>query len=271
MKDRIFQQYASYVAQNFGIHLTPAKKILLETRLYKLISTNDTNDFSNEEEFYEYLLRDQSGRAKKMLADAITTNHTFFMRETEHFACFKETALPYWAGRLRDGDLRTWCAACSTGEEAYTLAMILQDFSAASRRHWDKTLLATDLSEEVLVKARMGVYEDESVKSLPQHWQSSYFQKYGTVQMRVIESLRHQVLYRRFNLMSPLFPFKRPFHVIFCRNVMIYFDAPTRRTLVRKFYDFLEPGGFLFIGHSEVIDRQMAPFVNLMPAVYQRM
>ena len=148
--------------------------------------------------------------------------------------------------------------------------MILQDYFSSRGPRWETTLLATDLSEEILAAAREGIYVRETVQCMPPQWQSGYFQVDGPGCVRVKEALRRKVLFRRFNLMQPVFPFRRRFHTIFCRNVMIYFDGPTRRLLARKFYDFLEPGGFLFIGHSEVIDRQAAPFAYVMPSVYQK-
>ena len=178
--------------------------------------------------------------------------------------------LPYWAEHSPERDLRTWCAACSTGEEAYTLAMLIQDFFAL-KTGWDVSLLATDLSREALAAARSGSYDRHVLRELPVSWQRLYFQPDGAERVRITDALRAQIIYRQFNLMEPHFPFRRRFHVIFCRNVMIYFDAPTREALVRKFYEFLEPGGFLFIGHSEVIDRNTVPFAYVMPSVYRRM
>ena len=271
MTELEFQQYAAYVGKNFGIQLPPEKKTLLESRLYKLLTERTEPEFADAASFFHYLEQDKSGEARRLLANAITTNHTFFMRETDHFEYFRDAVLPYWAEHISDGDLRTWCAASSTGEEPYTLAMIQQDFFSLRGGAWDKTLLATDLSEQVLAKAREGLYEASAITSMPSHWQGAYFRPAGNGQVQVTEAIRQQVLYRRFNLMEPVFPFRRPFHTIFCRNVMIYFAGPTRQRLARKFYDFLEPGGFLFIGHSEVIDRQAAPFSYVMPSVYRRM
>ena len=150
------------------------------------------------------------------------------------------------------------------------MAMIMSEFFALQGPQWDTTLLATDLSQEILATARRGIYTDEAVRGLPPQWKGQFFHKLATGDWQVSQNLQQQVLYRRFNLMNPVFPFKKPFHVIFCRNVMIYFDTETRDSLVRKFYDFLEPGGFLFVGHSEVIDRQSAPFEYVMPSVYRK-
>lgn len=271
MRDELFQQYASVIHQQFGIQLPADKKALLESRLFKLFSDHAGQaNYANEDAFLCYLRNDGSGRAVSQLAEAITTHHTFFMREQDHFRFFADQVLPYLGHSISDGDVRTWCAACSSGEESYTLAMLLHDYFGMRGDSWDYTLLATDLSKDVLLTAKQGIYSSESVSTLPNRWQSAYFQQYDADHFQVVNSLKQRVLYRQFNLITPIFPFKRPFHVIFCRNVMIYFDAPTRNELVRKFYDFLEPGGFLFIGHSEVIDRNVAPFEYVMPSVYRR-
>ena len=265
-----FQNYAKYVETYFGIQLPQEKKTLLESRLYKLFCDHNEPEFADAKTFYNYLQQDKSGKARSILADAITTNHTYFMRETDHFDYFRDKVLPYWAEHIKDGDVRTWCAASSSGEEPYTLAMIMHDFFAMRAGLWEKTLLATDLSTEILQVAKEGIYETSAVMALPKHYQTAYFHKVGPDKMQVTDIIRKQVLFRKFNLMEPKFPFKKPFHTIFCRNVMIYFDEPTRRALAKKFYEFLEPGGYLFVGHSEVIDRTAAPFDYEMPSVYRR-
>lgn len=271
MRDGLFQQYAAVIYQQFGIQLPLEKKALLESRLFRLLNDNaGLAYYASDEAFLDYLKHDSSGTAISQLAEAITTHHTFFMREQDHFRFFADHVLPHLGSSITDGDVRTWCAACSSGEESYTLAMMLHDYFGTKGPNWDYTLLATDLSKDVLITAKQGIYSVESVATLPNRWQSAYFQRYDADNFQVTDFLKRKVLYRQFNLISPVFPFKRPFHVIFCRNVMIYFDAPTRNALVRKFYDFLEPGGFLFVGHSEVVDRSVVPFEYVMPSVYRR-
>ena len=270
MNQSLFQQFAALVTQNFGIQLPPEKKALLESRLFKLKNDNmGRPELASDEAFLKYIREDKTGKGLAMLAEAITTHHTFFMREADHFSFYEKEVLPYLEKSIRDGDVRTWCAASSTGEEAYTLAMMLEDHFG-SMPGWETTLLATDLSKDVLEIGKNGVYSAESVKTLPALWQNSYFQRTIDGKYQVVDTLRQKVLFRRFNLMTPVFPFKRPFHVIFCRNVMIYFDTPTRDNLVRKFAEFLEPGGYLFIGHSEVIDRHKSDFDYVMPSIYRK-
>lgn len=270
MQEALFWQYAQIVKQHFGIELPIEKKALLEARLFKLLNDRQgMPGFGDAQEFLRYVLQDASGRALHLLSEAITTHHTFFMREAEHFDFYAREVLPYLEQTIKDGDMRTWCAACSSGEESYTLAMLLAD-RFALKSGWETTLLATDLSQDILAEAKEGIYSSEAIKSLPVRWQTEYFHRLADGSYQVTEALKQRVLYRRFNLIEPVYPFKRPFHVIFCRNVMIYFDTPTRDSLVRKFYDFLEPGGFLFVGHSEVIDRQAAPFEYVRPSVYRK-
>lgn len=270
MNQSLFQQFAALVTQNFGIQLPPEKKALLESRLFKLKNENmGRPELASDEAFLRYIREDKTGKGLAMLAEAITTHHTFFMREADHFSFYEKEVLPYLEKSIRDGDVRTWCAASSTGEEAYTLAMMLEDHFG-SMPGWETTLLATDLSKDVLEIGKNGVYSVESVKTLPALWQNSYFLRTVDGKYQVVDKLRQKVLFRRFNLMTPVFPFRKPFHVIFCRNVMIYFDNKTRDNLVRKFAEFLEPGGYLFIGHSEVIDRHKSDFDYVMPSIYRK-
>ncbi len=271
MDRETFQGYAAIVTQEFGIQLPPEKQALLESRLYRLFTDGGpVAAYGDARGFLKALQQDHSGRLLQYLAEAITTHHTFFLREADHFRYYRDTVLPWLAESIRDGDVRTWCAACSTGQESYTLAMLLEDFFGLRGGRWEKTLLATDLSQEVLDFAKEGVYPSQAMQDLPEHWRRAYFHRIDAGHERVTDHIRNQVLYRRFNLMNPVFPFRKPFHVIFCRNVMIYFDAPTRAQLVRQFYDFLVPGGYLFLGHSEVIDRQIVPLDYVMPSVYRR-
>jgi chemotaxis methyl-accepting protein methylase len=268
---QMFLQYAAIVEREFGIRLPAEKKALLESRLLTLFRRQEVLQYFHDAvSFLSFIQQDKTGMGIRWLGEAITTHHTFFMREKEHFVCFRDKTIP-WLEKAagRQHDLRVWCAACSTGEEAYTLAMLLADHFSLKGPDWDKTLLATDLSQEVLQKAARGIYKAEAVGSLPAAWQHIYFQ-HQAGKYEVVEALRRAILFRRFNLMTPVFPFQHPFQVIFCRNVMIYFDHATRRELVRKFYDALVPGGWLFIGQSENITQDMAPFRYVEPSVYRK-
>lgn len=265
--DEEFHALAAYIKNHSGIHLREEKRTLLSGRLNGILTERNIESFT---QYYKLLQEDRSGRELSTLIDRITTNHTFFMREAQHFDYLKEKVLPEVTRSIRDRDLRIWCAAASTGEEPYTLAFLLDEFFGEKAGQWDKRLLATDISEHVLAKAKQGIYSQEQVSTLPKRWVLQGFDRLQTGQYRIKESCRTSVIFRRFNLLEGIFPFKKKFHVIFCRNVMIYFDAKTKQALVEKLYDSLEHGGYLFIGHSESIDREKTRFQYIKPAVYRK-
>jgi len=267
LTDKEFQLIAQLIYDYSGIHLKPEKKTLMMGRLNSMLSEHKMTSFMD---FYKFVKEDRTGKIISELIDRMTTNHTYFMREPEHFKYFEKEVIPYLKSHVSNRDLRIWCAASSTGEEPYSLAMLLEDNLGNQYPAWDKKLLATDISVNVLEKAKHGLYEDERVSDIPRLWKMNYFSKINASGYQVKESIKKQVIYRRFNLLEEVFPFKKKFHVIFCRNVMIYFDQQTKRDLVDKFYKHMEYGGFLFIGHSESIDRNHTQFKYIQPAVYRK-
>ncbi|MDD3801159.1 MAG: protein-glutamate O-methyltransferase CheR [Desulfuromonas thiophila] len=270
ISDQEFAALRSLIYSRFGINLTEEKRSLLVGRLQKLLRSQNLASF---QDYYDYLAKDTSGRAVSDLVNLISTNYTYFNREKDHFDYFLKTALPQVCNRLRQRgqkDVRVWCAGCSSGEEAYTLLMLMHEYLGAEYRQWSAGLLATDISERVLATARQGIYAADKVASLPEALQRKYFVQLGDGRMQVAEALRQEVTFRRFNLMNTSFPFKKPFQIIFCRNVMIYFDQQTRNALVQRFHRAMEPDGYFFIGHSETLGRDSALFRYIMPAVYQK-
>lgn len=206
----------------------------------------------------------------KVFIERITTNHTFFMREVDHFNFFREKVLPYLCKVVRNKDLRIWSAGCSSGEEPYTLAMIIDEYFGNQKIWWDSQILATDISNKVLNKAVQGVYSNAALESLPSLWKLNYLNKIDKDKYEFKDNIKKEVIFRKFNLMEERFPFKNKFHVIFCRNVMIYFDEQTKIDLINKFYDSLELGGYLFIGHSESFARNETKFQYIAPAIYRK-
>jgi chemotaxis protein methyltransferase CheR len=205
------------------------------------------------------------------LVNKLTTNHTFFAREVQHFDFFKNKTLPDLVKQCeKNRDLRIWSAGCSSGEEPYTLAMLIADYFGENRAMWDTKVLATDISTKVLNIAKAGIYQNEQLDSLPENWRRNYFKKLDKEKSSVADNIKSEVVFRIFNLMNEAFPFKKKFHVIFCRNVMIYFDSNTKTELVNKFYENTEHGGYLFIGHSESINREESRYKYVMPAVYRK-
>ncbi|SDE27687.1 CheR family methyltransferase [Desulfuromonas thiophila] len=270
ISDQEFAALRSLIYSRFGINLTEEKRSLLVGRLQKLLRSQNLASF---QDYYDYLAKDTSGRAVSDLVNLISTNYTYFNREKDHFDYFLKTALPQVCNRLRQRgqkDVRVWCAGCSSGEEAYTLLMLMHEYLGTEYRQWSAGLLATDISERVLATARQGIYAADKVASLPEALQRKYFVQLGDGRMQVAETLRQEVTFRRFNLMNTSFPFKKPFQIIFCRNVMIYFDQQTRNALVQRFHRAMEPDGYFFIGHSETLGRDSALFRYIMPAVYQK-
>lgn len=265
--DKEFKQLAKYIKDNYGINLKEEKKMLVIGRLHNVLEEHNFNNFS---QYYQYIISDRTGNAVNTLINKITTNHTYFMREKNHFDYLKEKALPNLMPMIKDRDLRMWCAGCSSGEEAYTLAMILDQFCQEKKLWWDKRILATDISDKVLAVAQNGVYQKEQIMSLPEIWKKDYLKKFDNDNFIFSDKIRKEIVYRKFNLMERAFPFKKKFHVIFCRNVMIYFDMDTKSQLVNKFYNNLEYGGYLFIGHSESLNGQNTGFKYIMPSVYRK-
>lgn len=261
-----FLLLADYVYKYYGIDLKQ-KKHLIASRLHSHLVEEGFVSFTA---FYKHLLQDASGETITAMLDRITTNHTYFMRERQHFDFFKDQVLPELQSKVKNRDLRIWSAGCSSGEEAYTLAMIINDFFGLQQGAWDTRILATDISARALQKARRGVYTVGEIKVLPASWKLDYFRVIDRNSARIVDKIKRQVIFRRFNLMEKRYPFKQQFHVIFCRNVMIYFDALTRRELVQRFYDFIVDGGYLFIGQAESIKRDHDRFRYVTTAVYRK-
>lgn len=266
--DKEFHQIAAYIKMNYGINLKAEKQMLVTGRLQNVLIENGITNFTD---YYKYIQSDKTGKAVKTLVERITTNHTFFMREADHFYYFRDFVLPYLSRTVREKDLRIWSAGCSSGEEPYTLAMLIDDFLGNEKKLWDAQILATDISSKVLSKAMRGVYPHEAIANLPSNWKLQHFHKVEGDQYTLNDKIKKEVVFRIFNLMDETFPFRKKFHVIFCRNVMIYFDEKTKMELVNKFYDHMEPGGFLFIGHSESLVRGETKFRYVMPAVYRKL
>lgn len=268
--DREFRQIRTLVYDRFGINLTDQKRSLVVGRLQKLLRDEGFGSFK---QYYEAVCSDTSGSSLDKLVNRISTNYTYFNREQAHFEFFARNVLPPLLERQRKAnqrDLRIWSAGCSSGEEPYMLTMLMMEHLGLEYDSWNAGVLATDISDQALGKAKKGVYEEDQVARVPAAIKHKYFKKEKEGSWQVVEKLQSQVTFRRFNLMNSQFPFKRPFQVIFCRNVMIYFDTPTRQALVKRYHRHLEPGGYLFIGHSETLGRDQEDFQYIMPAVYRR-
>jgi len=265
-----FELFRGYIHQKFGIFLTDQKRSLLVGRLQKIIRESGFGSFQN---YYNYLVQNNDHAQLQELINRISTNHTFFNREKDHFDYFMHTALPEVTSRiLKKGkrDLRIWCAGCSTGEEAYMLLMLMDEFFGKDYPNWNAGILATDISQRVLDIAQQGIYSEEKIDSLPSRLRNKYLKKIDGGNYQIIDRLRKEATFRRFNLMNSVYPFKSLFHIIFCRNVMIYFDEMDRKKVVDHFYQLTEPHGYLFIGHSETLGRKQQAYTYIQPALYKK-
>lgn len=267
MTDLEFRRISMYLKDRYGIDMTHKKEIM-DGRLSNRIRIRG---FDSYDAYMNALMQDSSGEMEKELVNLLSTNHTYFMREFEHFEYMKKVVLPYLRKKEENTqDLRIWCGAASSGEEPYTLAMLLLDFFGLEHDKWDTTVLATDISTEVLQTAVRGVYKKEQIAELPDNWKRRFFRSVGEGEyFAITDELKNEVLFRQFNLMDD-FPFRKKLHVIFLRNVMIYFDRPTKQNLIKKLYDVLEPGGYLFVGRTETIEKGNVPFELVEPSIFRK-
>ncbi|MDE6888367.1 MAG: protein-glutamate O-methyltransferase CheR [Eubacterium sp.] len=264
--DEEFTRISTYMKRHYGIDLSQ-KKVIVNGRLENYIRSGGWKSFN---EFMNDVEQDKTGRQEKMLVNLLTTNHTYFMREFEQFDFFRREILPWIKNKeIHTKDVRVWCGAASSGEEPYMIAMVLADFFGMERKQWDLKVLATDVSTRILKQAVAGVYTEQQLESVPNQWKRQFFRKTENGKYMAVDELKKSVLFRHFNLMSP-FPFKRKLHTVFLRNVMIYFDEPTKKELVQKVYDFLEPGGYLLIGTTETLDRSATPFELVQPSIFRK-
>lgn len=265
--DTEFDRLVNFIRDNYGINLSQ-KRVLIEGRLGNEINNRGFKDYKS---FLDMVFADRSGTEVVNLLNKLTTNHTYFRREPEHYTFMTETWLPEIKQKKgNDKVIYIWSAACSSGEEPYTNEIEMMEFFGADAANWDTKILATDISRKVLAKAQQGVYHADSMKNLSPNVVKKYFTPLENNCYKVKDELKKRVVFKVFNLMDPI-PFKKhPFDLIFCRNVMIYFDAETKNELVKRFYDVLAPGGYLFIGHAESIPRDATKYEYVKPAIYRR-
>ncbi len=263
ISDADFHRLASFVQQNYGINLTQ-KRQLITGRLSTPVKQLGYASFSD---FINHLLKTKDEKEMSLLLNKLTTNYTFFMREKEHLDHFRTHIIPEIVQRhQRDKTLAIWSAGCSSGEEPYNITMYLFDYLGSQASQWDTQLLATDISEQAMATAQRGIYELPD--TIPPEWKKKYFIHEQGSNYRVTPAVRNNVIFRPFNLMDPI-RFRRKFDVIFCRNVMIYFDQPTKDALVRRFYDATVPGGYLLISYSENLS-QNSPYRRITTATFQK-
>lgn len=262
-----FSRIAVFLKNRYGIDMSEKQEIV-QGRMANYIRLGGWKDYT---EYMDDVEKDNSGKLEKKLVDLLTTNHTYFMREFEHFDFLRQEVLPWLKQKeAKKKDIAIWCGASSSGQEPYMLAMLMKDFFGVEHNSWDTKVLATDISTDILRQAIAGVYTSEQIGQLPEHWRRRFMKKIGNGdQYEMTQEIKNEVIFRQFNLMDP-FPFRRKMHIIFLRNVMIYFDAQTKRKLIQKVYDVMEPGGYLFVGRTETIDRGKTSFQMIQPSIFRK-
>ena len=268
LSDADYEFLCSLIYERSRIHLGPDKRVLVTSRLAKRLRHHGIGNYTE----YCELLRSPKGEEElQFLIDRISTNHTHFFREIKHFDFLRDTVIPKWQVESRRTEpFRIWSAASSTGEEAYSIAVHLAEhFAPAESGRWQ--IEGTDISTRVLEVAQRGIYESEKLAGVQPDLLRRYFQR-GVNQwaghLRVKDGLRRQVNFQHLNLLDGNYPFSRQFDLIFCRNVMIYFDRPTQETLVRLLAEKLVPGGHLLVGHSESLSGVKHTLKLVRAAIY---
>lgn len=267
-----FQAFQHLIYTETGIALNESKRCLLSSRLNKRLRALQLDDYLD---YYEFLLRrDHDRREMQEMINCITTNKTDFLREPHHFQFLTSTIFPQIVRRATTGGprrLRIWCAASSHGHEPYSLAMTVREFPAFDAS-WDVRLLASDIDTNVLARAQEGVFDVEDLAPVGDQRTRRYFDR-GTGsfrgKVRAKRVLRDLLTFRQINLIDEAWPINTRFDVIFCRNVMIYFDLPTQRKVVEHLSRYLVPGGHLMLGHSESIQWTPSPLRPLGNTVFQ--
>jgi chemotaxis protein methyltransferase CheR len=268
LADEDYEFLCSLIYERSRIHLGPDKRVLVSSRLAKRLRHHGLGGYGE----YCDLLRSPRGEAElQFLIDRISTNHTHFFREKKHFDFLSQTLIPKWQAEGRRAEpVRIWSAASSTGEEAYSIAVHLAEhFAPAESGRWQ--IEGTDISTRVLEIARAGVYEVEKLECVAPDVLRRHFQrgvKEWAGHLRAKDELRRRMNFQHLNLLDGQYPFTRPFDLIFCRNVMIYFDRPTQETLVELLAEKLVPGGHLLVGHSESLSGVRHTLKLVQAAIY---
>jgi chemotaxis protein methyltransferase CheR len=272
MSAETFSRFSAFVHSELGIKMPETKKTMLQSRLLKRLRASGKQTF---EEYYDYVFSPQ-GASQELahMIDVITTNKTEFFREPKHFDCLTQTALPelirlYGTG-LRQA-AKIWSAGCSTGQEPYTLAMVLNEF-AARYPGFEYAILGTDISTRVLEAAQIAIYDHELVAPVSMALRKKYLlQSKNKLKrtVRIVPELRSRVRFKRLNFIDSDFDVREVMDVIFCRNVLIYFDRPTQEIVLNRLCRHLRPGGYLFLGHSETLNGLDVPLISAGPTIYR--
>lgn len=273
LDDEQFKKLSTYIESELGIKMPPVKRVMLESRLQKRLRALKMQSFG---EYLDLVFSDEATEGELVhMIDAVTTNKTDFFREPDHFDFLLGRLLPgeYETKGWGDGEpMKIWSSAASSGEEAYTIAMVLEEFREEHTR-FRYRILGTDISTTMLERARRAIYPEDRIAPVAEGLRRKYLLRSKEKEARLVRvkpELRRNAVFHRLNLMADDFGISDVFHVIFCRNVIIYFDRNNQARLLRKLYDYLVPGGYLFLGHSETMAGMDLPLVSVAPTIYQK-
>ncbi len=271
LSDRDFNRLSSFIVHEYGIKMPPVKKVLLQSRLQRRLKALSFKSFRD---YVDYVLSPKGQEEEVIhMMDVVSTNKTDFFREPLHFEYLAKTILPQMITKMPNVHLKLWSAGCSSGEEPYTLAIILSEF-VKETRNADFSILATDISTRMLKIAVEGIYNEDKIKVIPENLKKKYFlrsKNRNEKKVRIIPELRNKIIFRRLNLISDRYQLFEKYDIIFCRNVLIYFEREIQYEILRRLCMFLKTNGYLFLGHSESIIGFDLPLKTLMPTVFFKM
>jgi len=270
LTDSDFWKLSSFIYTNYGIKLPITKKIMLQSRILTRLKSNNIDSFK---EYCDFVLSGKCGESEIInMIDLVSTNKTDFYRESPHFDFMKSAVLPEFVENYSGKPLKVWSAASSSGEEAYTIAIVISEF-LEGKNTFDFSIFGTDISSRILVKAALGIYPLERVDVIPLVQKKKYLlrgKNKETPIVRIIPELRAKTKFERLNLVDESYNVPKDFDVIFCRNVLIYFDRETQEKVVTKLCNHLKVGGYFFLGHSESIVGIDVPLVQVKPTMFQK-
>ena len=269
MNPETFNRFKEFIETNLGIKIPPSKKVMLESRLAKRLRALKIETY---EEYCDYVFGPEGLEGEvQQLIDTVTTNETDFFREPHHYDILTNQILPELILDRGLDELNIWSVAASTGQESYTLAMVMEEF-AKKARPFRYRILGTDISEKVLRIAESGIYTERQADKISLSLKRNYCLRSRDSEQNTIRfkpEIRDKIGFRRLNLMDDSYPIKKKYQIVFCRNVFIYFDRPTQKKVLERIYSHMAPGGYLFMGHSENIGNAELPLQNISSAVYK--
>ncbi|MCG8411946.1 MAG: hypothetical protein MI739_11755 [Bacteroidales bacterium] len=270
MSDSEFDKLSTFIFDQAGIKMPKVKKVMLQSRLQKRLRKLEITSF---DAYIEYLFSEKGQKEEIIhMLDVVSTNKTDFFREPVHFDFLKDQVLPEFIKKQNLDNIKIWSAGCSSGEEPYTVAMVLEEFSNEINSI-NYSLTGTDISSQILQKAALAVYKEERITNIPLEIKRKYFLRSkdrNKKTVRIIKKLRDKVKYKRLNFMADVYNLNKEFDVIFCRNVLIYFNRETQEKVINKLCLKLKRNGYLFIGHSESIMGMDVPLKQIKPTIFKR-